>query len=78
MEKVEGWRNGEDEAIFEWKWWRESRPNEKRWREKRENGEKRDEDEVESEGMMCKHVVRVYIGGLALGLTTNEMQITPK
>ena len=51
MEKVEGWRNGEDEAIFEWKWWRESRPNEKRWREKRENGEKRDEDEVESEGM---------------------------
>ena len=28
--------------------------------------------------MRGKHEVRVYIGGLALGLTTNEMQITPK
>ena len=51
MEMMKWRRNGEDEAIFEWKWWRESRPNEKRWSEKRENGEKRDEDEVESEGM---------------------------
>ena len=43
------------------------------WRKKRENGKGEDEDEVESEGMRCKHVVRVYIGGLSLGLTTNEM-----
>ena len=41
MEKVEGWRNGEDEAIFEMKWWRESRPNEK-CGEKREKMERKE------------------------------------
>ena len=40
---------------------------------KRENGEKENEDKMESEGMRCKRVIRVYIGGLALRLITNEM-----
>ena len=34
-----------------WKMRGKFRPSEEMWREKRENGEKRDEDEVESEGM---------------------------
>ena len=57
---------------------RKFRPRSEVCGKKRENGEEEDEDGMESEGIMCKHVVRVYIGGLALGLTTNEMQITSK